>query len=394
MKKCNGLRYEQSVMPLLVFLLFLSACAQKRNISAPPQVIDYAPHPKNIILMIGDGMGLAQLSAAIYDSKNKHPLEEFPVIGLHKSFATSDLITDSGAGATAFACGIKTYRNAIGMDQDTLPCRSIIEEAEAQGLATGLVATSSIVHATPASFIAHQPMRTFYEDIAADFLKTDIDLLIGGGLRYFNRRTEDTRDLYQELEAKGYYVNNYFNADLTSIRRLDPTRQVAFFTADNQPISAMQGRDYLPTATRLSLRYLESRSNEGFFVMIEGSQIDWHGHSNEPTELLAELEDFGKAIEEALEFVRNNRETLLIVTGDHETGGLAINPGSKMRKLNLQFTTNGHTACLVPVYAVGPQAALFAGVYDNTDIYHKMVQAFGWPTDSTAKTPKSGRTRR
>ncbi|MCB0644593.1 MAG: alkaline phosphatase, partial [Phaeodactylibacter sp.] len=122
--------------------------------------------------MIGDGMGLTQITAGMYSNGNMLNLEQFPVIGLHKSYSKDNLITDSAAGATAFASGIKTYNGAIGVDSDTMPAKTILEEAEEHGLSTGLVATSTIVHATPASFIAHQKLRKMYEEIAADFLNT------------------------------------------------------------------------------------------------------------------------------------------------------------------------------------------------------------------------------
>lgn len=134
-----------------------------------PEEIKLARRPKNVILLIGDGMGLTQVTAGLYSNNNKLNLEQFPFIGLHKSYAADDLITDSAAGATSFSAGVKTYNAAIGVNNDSMPVRTILEEAEAQGLATGLVATSSITHATPAAFIAHVKSRTMMEEIAEDF---------------------------------------------------------------------------------------------------------------------------------------------------------------------------------------------------------------------------------
>ena len=160
----------------LVIMCFFQACkAPEPGLALPGE----APRPaKNIIFLIGDGMGLPQISAALYSNNNKLSLEQFPVIGFHKPYSASGIITDSAAGATAFACGVKTYNGSIGMDTDTLPCYSITEELKSRGYATGLIASSTIVHATPAAFFAHQPLRVFYEGIAADFLKADIDLAI------------------------------------------------------------------------------------------------------------------------------------------------------------------------------------------------------------------------
>jgi alkaline phosphatase len=333
--------------------------------------------PKNIILMIGDGMGLAQVSASLYAQGNKSVFELFKIIGFQKNFASDNLITDSAASATAIACGVKTYNNAIGLDEENQPCRSIIAEAEMKGLATGLLVTSSIVHATPASFVAHQPSRNLYENIAEDILTSKVNLLIGGGKQFFDRRANDERNLVDEMKANGYYVGDFVNDDLLKLSP-DESRNFVFFTADNQPLPAGQGRDYLPGASKIAINFLKNKSDKGFFLMIEGSQIDWAGHSNQPSYLLEEMEDFEKTIVQVLRFASADKETLVIVTGDHETGGLAINPESSMKKLQLAYTTNGHTGTMVPVYAIGPGAELFRGIYDNTAIYHKMRQALGF----------------
>lgn len=362
---------------LLLLIFIVSGCKLSQSIlSSDLENIQFAERPKNIVLLIGDGMGLTQISAALYANNNKHLLEFFPIIGFQKTHASNDLITDSAAGATAIACGKKTYNNAIGIDADSLVCTSILEKAEAAGLATGLIATSSITHATPASFIAHQYSRAFNENIAADFLKVDIDLFIGGGKKYFDRRDIDDRDLIKELKAKGYYVGDYFQRSFQNVKA-NPAKKFAFFTADSKPLSALQGRNYLPLATERAMEFLTERSDKGFFLMAEGSQIDWAGHANQGFEILTEMNDFENTIGKVLHFAAQNKETLVIVTADHETGGLAINPGSKMKKLKMEFTTNNHTATMVPVFAFGPKADLFSGIYDNTEIFYKMMEALG-----------------
>lgn len=333
--------------------------------------------PLNVVLMIGDGMGLAQITAGMYGNKNKTALEQFPVIGFHKSYSKDNLITDSAAGATAFACGIKTFNGAIGVDFDTIPQKTILEECESRGLATGLIATSTIVHATPAAFIAHQPSREMYEEIAADFLKTDIDLFIGGGKHYFDNRETDNRNLYKELQAKGYYVNDYFNIDFNEVRP-EFGNNFAYFTANKQPLPASSGRDYLPVASKLAVQFLKQRSNKGFFLMIEGSQIDWGGHANDGQMIVDEFIDFDKAIQKVIDFAKRDGNTLVIITADHETGGFSINEGSTMENMKFEFTTNGHTASLVPVFAFGPNAEAFSGIYENTEIFNKMLKILGF----------------
>ncbi len=362
------------------YLLIILLAAISFSYSAKNNLTENPPSPggkpKNIILLIGDGMGLSQISAGIYNTNKPLHFEQFPIIGFQKTFSRDNLITDSAASATAMACGIKTNNSSIGMDENEMPVTSILEEAENQGLATGLIATSSIVHATPASFIAHRSSRNLYEEIAEDFLKTEIDLFIGGGKQFFDRRKNDDRNLINELRQRNYDVYDYFQHEIYQVKP-NPDKNLAYFTADNQPVSAFQGRDYLPYVSEIALEHLPKRSKKGFFLMIEGSQIDWSGHANQSAPLLAELVDFNRAIEKAMDFARKDKETLVIVTADHETGGFAINPGSKKKNLNIAFTTNGHTATMVPVFAYGPQAELFEGIYDNTEIYSKMKEALG-----------------
>lgn len=336
----------------------------------------------NIILMIGDGMGLTQVSAAAYSSNKPLAISSFPYVGFHKAHSADNLITDSAAGATAFACGLKTYNGAIGVNADTIACTSILAELESYQYATGMVATSTIVHATPASFIAHQPMRVQYEEIAADFLDTEIDFFIGGGKKYFDRREKDERNLIEDLRAKNYFVSDYFTEELDEIF-VSPQQNFAYFTADKHPLPRAAGRDYLPFATRLAVSFLKRHSSKGFFLLIEGSQIDWGGHSNDAELVIGELLDFDDAIKEALRFAKKDGETLLIVTADHECGGMSINNSSVQGDIQANFSTNGHTAALVPVYAFGPGAEKFSGIYDNTEIYHKMKEALQLDDDST-----------
>lgn len=332
--------------------------------------------PKNIILLIGDGMGLAQVSAGMYANNIHTELERFPITGLSKTYSASHLVTDSGAGATAFACGTKTYNTAIGVDKKKLPCLTILEQAEQKGLATGLVATSSITHATPASFIAHVSDRADMESIATYFVKTDLDFFVGGGMKYFNQRKTDKRDLVKELQAKGYRISSFEEKKLSELQP-DPAFPFGWFSALGEPDSVQAGRDYLPLAARMSVEFLKKRSEKGFFVMIEGSQIDWACHARDSSRTVGEMLDFNAAIGEALRFAEKDGETLVVVTADHETGGLALLQGDEYDSLDLRYNTGGHTASLVPVFAYGPGAERFGGVIENTDIYKKMAELWG-----------------
>ncbi len=368
----------------LLLALILISCNANKTIQNPVQIdaiaTPIASKPKtakNIIFLIGDGMGIGQITAGTYSNGNTSHLERFPVIGLHKPYSGNELITDSAAAATSFACGFKTYNGAIGVDLDTLPIETILEEAEMKGLKTGLVATSTIVHATPASYIAHNKSRKNYEEIATDFLKTEIDFFIGGGKKFFDRR-EDERDLVAELEAQGYTMGNYLT-DLSEFRSANSSAtKIGYLTSDADPLPAAQGRDYLTDAAMYGIDFLDNSADNGFFIMIEGSQIDWGGHANNSDYIVTEFLDFNETIGRVLDWAEKDGETLVVVTADHETGGYTIQPGSTQDTLITAFTTTKHSGDFINVFSYGPGSEKFGGIFNNTDIYYKMREAYGW----------------
>jgi len=325
--------------------------------------------PKNIIFLIGDGMGVSQIYAGLTANRGHLNLERIKVIGFHKNQASNNYVTDSAAGATAFATGKQTYNGAIGLDSLRVPATTLLEMAEQKGLATGLVSTCDITDATPSSFIAHQLMRSMHEEIAGDFLKTDIDVVIGGGRKYFEKRI-DGLNLLDTLRKKGYQVHSDLALDGVSKGKL-----VALY-ADENPIKVMEGRgDALLYSAKKSLEIV-SQNKKGFFVMIEGSQIDWGGHANDTDYIITEMVDFDKSIGFALDFAEKNKETLVVITADHETGGFALMGGNmKTGEVKGAFTTKGHTGQMIPVFAFGPGAEAFSGIYNNYDIYTKIKLA-------------------
>lgn len=331
-----------------------------------------AKKPKNVIMMIGDGMGTAHVFAGITANGGHLFLDNFKHVGFSKTQSTSSYITDSAAGGTALSTGQKTYNGAIGVNTDTIAIKTILEMAEEKGLATGLVSTSAITHATPASYIAHQGSRGSYEDIAADFLKTDIDVFIGGGYKHFAVR-KDGRDLTSELKQNGYQV----------LRNMDEIAQVktgklAGLTADEHNEIFSKRKMSLPLSTQTAMNIL-SQNKKGFFMMVEGSQIDWGGHQNHVGYVVGEMLDFDQAIGKALEFAANDKETLIIVTADHETGGMALVGGNiKNGMVKGAFPTGDHTATMVPVFAYGPGAENFTGIMENTDIAKKIMKLMGF----------------
>lgn len=323
--------------------------------------------PKNVIMMIGDGMGVAQVFAGFTANGGHLFLDNFKHIGFSKTQSSDNYITDSAAGGTALSSGIKTYNGAIGVNPDTAAVKTILEMAEEKGLSTGLVSTSAITHATPASYIAHQASRGSYEDIASDFLKTDIDVFIGGGYNHFAVR-KDNRDLTKDLQQKGYQV----------LRNMDEIAQVksgklAGLTADEHNDIATKREMSLPLSTETALNIL-GQNKKGFFAMVEGSQIDWGGHQNDTRYVVVEMLDFDRAIGKALEFAAKDGETLIVVTADHETGGFSLTGGDmKTGMVKGAFTTGSHTAIMVPVFAYGPGAEKFNGIMENTEIAKKII---------------------
>ena len=360
---------------LLCSLLLLSCSPRQKGMLASDK---YAgTKAKNVILMIGDGMGICQITAAMYMNNNHLEIERFQNIGLHQSHGSDSLVTDSAAGATAFACGVKTYRGAVGVDANKNPVESILEKAEKKGKATGLIATSEIVHATPASFIAHVEKRYYYEDIARAFLDTEVDFFVGGGKKYFDRRISDDRNISDELVKKGYRIYNHFDHELSEIS-IEPDENFGFFTAEEKPLPVAQGRDYLGLATELAISHLDTHSNKGFFLMVESSQIDWGGHANNSDYIITEMLEFDRVIGKVLDWAEKDGNTLVVVTADHETGGYAILKGSEMGKLKTGFTTVKHSAEMIPVFAYGPGSELFRGIYQNSDIHSKLLKAISW----------------
>jgi len=326
--------------------------------------------PHNVIFLIGDGMGLPQITGAMYMNDNKTIFERFKNVGFHKSHSADNLVTDSAAGAAAFASGVKTNNGYLGVDPHKKSVPTILEMAENKGVATGMVVTCSMTHATPAAFIAHIPGRQDKEAIALQFLNTPIDLFIGGGENAFTHRA-DGRDLVSELTTKGYVIYDLAHVPIEDLD-INTKKNIGFFTSDDEPGSSTGGRNYDLTATKKALSFLNDRSPSGFFLMIEGSQIDWGGHDNDANYVVTELHAFEKMIAEALDFAEKDGNTLVIVTADHETGGFAVNPGSKLNHIEVAFTTKSHTAMMIPVFAEGPGAELFRGIYENTDIFFKL----------------------
>jgi alkaline phosphatase len=337
----------------------------KPEIKKPQVQVPASPRKvKNVILMIGDGTGLAQWSAAqsrIKDSLHVYRLSEH--LGLSNTSSSSHFITDSGAGATAISIGEKTYNKAIGVKSDSSIAFTLSEILHVKGKSTGIVASCGLTHATPASFYAHQINRSMDKEIAQDFYSGFIDVAIGGGFPFF-----DTGILHQ----MGYGTFFYKECLFDSIRS---PRFVGFYDTSNNVPKYSEGRGrFLKDATMAAIENLSSNEN-GFFLMVEGSQIDWGGHDNDVEYVISETLDFDSTIAAVGDWAKNQGETLVIVTADHETGGLSLNDETKNKEALFSFSTKHHTGIPVPVFAFGPRASLFRGYYENHQIYYKILEA-------------------
>jgi alkaline phosphatase len=330
-----------------------------------------SPKAKNIILLIGDGMGVAALYSAM--SVSDHPLniERCPVSGLQKTFSADNYITDSAGAGTAIASGSKAKNGVIGLDAQGKPVKSILEIAKEHGLSTGMVAVTTITDATPASFVAHDASRGNAENIAKDFLSAGIDLFIGGGYKYFGKRS-DKLNLIDSLQRKGFEIDT----TMSMVTASNANKLAGLVYTDQVPYRLKGRGDMLPVASKKALEIL-SKNKKGFFLMIEGSHIDHGGHDNDQAVLIDEVLDFDEAVGVALDFAQKDRNTLVVITADHETGGVTIVGGNlKDHSVKLNFSSKGHTAVMVPVFAFGPGAEKFTGIYDNTEFINKFLSSY------------------
>lgn len=323
--------------------------------------------PKNVIFLIGDGMGLAQIYLGMVENGNTLELERMKYVGFSKTYSANNFVTDSGAGGTALATGVKTNNSMIGVGPDSVAVESILHVAERNHLSTGVVVACAVTHATPASYVAHQVNRNMNEEIAADYLRTDIDVFIGGGRKYFDSRS-DGRNLINELKSKNYQVAT----NLDEVVKVKSGKLAGLVHEDQLPEASVRG-NYLPEATMAAIDILNNNKKKGFFLMVEGSQIDWAGHSNDAAMMAREMIDFDKTIGAVLDYAEKDGNTLVIVTADHETGGLSLIGGSiEQKKVKTNFALKNHTGIPVPVFAFGPGAEEFMGFMQNTDFKNKI----------------------
>lgn len=451
---------------LLSLFIASSLMACKSTDDTPPKDTINVQPVNNVIMIVADGMGPAFTTAYRYYADDRATPKVEPsifdsyLVGQSSTFpdAVSGYVTDSAASATALASGVKSYNGAIGVDANKKPVETVLHRAKSLGMKTGVVVTSQVNHATPASYITHNESRRNYDQIANSYIDNgiNVDVLLGGGWKYFIR---EDRNIVNEFKDAGFtYVDNYKSLAQVSTQ----TKLLGLFDDVGLP-AAIDDSDptRLLTMTKAALPQLEN--DNGFFLLVEASQVDWAAHSNDINSAMAEMKDLAATFNYLSEYVKSNPDTQVILTADHSTGGFTIaangeyiwqpelltklqqsngklaefyinndvtkaslsenlansdisdemvmmvqdakrkaldslekfqtlsdeekqkvrkpHPAMQISKAlnkvvdtltNTGWTTSGHTAVDVPVYAIGARSSDFSGHLDNTDIAKKI----------------------
>lgn len=316
---------------------------------------------KNIIFMIGDGMGLEQISAAWVCNGGKLNMDNFTNVGIQRTYSANKLVTDSAAAGTALATGHKTDNGMVSMTPDSVAVKSLAEVAMEKGKRTGAAVTCRVNDATPAVFFSHSATRKDQEDIVAQMAGSGVYFLSGGGTKFWRDR-EDGRDIAEEVKAKGYtYVET--KEDLMAVEE----GPVVALMDSHELLPSLDRGDILPVSVAKALQLLDNK--KGFFLMVEGSMIDDGGHDNKAGLTMEEIFDFDRTLGIVLEWAEKDGETLVIVTGDHATGGMTLLSGSiDEKRIRVNYSTTGHNGIALPVFAWGPHSEDFIGIYENTEL--------------------------
>ena len=361
------------------------------------------PKVKNVIYLIGDGMGFGAVTSLLLSEDEVTGFEQAPVIGLSETCSANNYVTDSAAGGTALATGTRTNNGFVGADPDGNQLTSVLRKAQAMGKKTGIVVNTTLTEATPAAFYAGVTSRKMVFDIAKQFTESNVDVAIGGGLDHFIARP-DSLDLTATLIEKGYDVflnwETVLGTDSEKFVGILPLYDLHRREENNGTASAAEGQEvclaaqlaslnedvnathlseptvYLEKATVKALDILSRNNKDGFFLMIESAIIDGYGHNNDSDGMIVEMKEFNRTLQNMIDYVNNNPETLLVVTADHETGGTGVyynghKPGNE-GPVKLNFSTSGHTGTVVPVFAFGAGAQEFGCLMKNTDIPKKI----------------------
>jgi alkaline phosphatase len=392
---------------------------------------DHSGKVKNVIFMIPDGYSAAYATNYRWFKDGEQPLLDSMLVGMHQSYSANSEITDSAAAGTAFATGVKTNNGMISTSPEGKELKTILEAVEEKGKASGLVATSTITHATPAVFASHVASRANESDIAPQLIENEVDVILGGGKKYF----PDT--VLNNAEEKGY---DFISSKNDLAKGKNSKKLIGLFAEDSMAPELDRDETNEPSLKEMTQTALEvlKKDKDGFFLMVEGSQIDWAGHDHDAAWAMKDTEAFEQALAAVIEFAKKDRNTLVVVAGDHDTGGMSVGGYGqgdvkvevlrhvtatgdfmvsqldatrsnvkevvkKYTRLDLTdaevqkvksaskpdmaineiiseravvgWTSTNHTGVDIPLYAFGPKSDLFKGLHQNTDIPGLMAQA-------------------
>ncbi len=380
--------------------LFLALAAVAVVAAAGCTPAEKQQKPRNVIYLIGDGMGFGAVTSLLMAEEEQTGFEMAPVIGLNETQSANNYVTDSPAGGTALATGTRTCNGFLGVDPDTVQLTSILKKAQTMGKKTGIVVNTTLTEATPGAFYAGVPSRSMGYKIAEQFCESGVDVAIGAGLSVFINRP-DSVDLTATLIEKGYNVyldwKSVLNTqsekfvgilDMGDVHRRNTSSNTTAKAAEGDVVclaaqlAAESGNAdttrfseptvYLEKATVKALEQLSKNAPEGFFLMIESAIIDGYGHNNDSDGMVEEMKEFDGTLKALVKYVNEHPETLLVVTADHETGGTGVGyqsyPVGGTAPVKLTFSTSGHTGTVVPIFAYGAGAENFAGIFKNMEI--------------------------
>lgn len=314
---------------------------------------------RNVILLIGDGMGVGAVNAAMYANGGELTMTNLKTLGYVRTQSADNFITDSAASGTAYATGQKTKNGFVGVDTSAVAMKNLPEKLAPMGYACGVVSTDELNGATPAAFFAHQRSREATSEIWADLPQSCLTFASAGSQKTFRNLPLKIQDDI----SKAFEIVYSPDGEPDSDRLLYLPESVKYEDRGS----------YLPETTEMAIEYLSARGEKGFFLMVEGARIDKEEHGNNFPGMVKETLDFDKAVEAAIRFAEKDGHTLVIISADHETGAVTLgncNPADGYASGT--FASGGHSPIMVPLFAYGPHSREFTGTQENSDVSNKI----------------------
>lgn len=361
--------FAATLLRYMLSAVLLSACATGPSnlVMTPPAVLPEGNPPRNLILVTVGGMGLGQLTASMYASGNYTQLERCRVSGLHHN---SSQLTEPNLAAMAICAGIKAYPGAIGVDRDSLAVRSIMEIAREKGKSTGIITTGSFFDAIPACMFAHVKKPAYYNLMPCQLADSGLTVGLGGGNRLFEAGFSDCQ---QRNDNGGVLLRELSTAGQWHDSLLTTGKRTLIFTGQHWPPAATEGRTFLPDASERFVKYLDAEAAEnGYFLVIDVAQSAHAARNHDYPGLLQELQDLERTLKLVLDAAAEDGNTLVVITAVQEMGGFSIQIGSRQDSIAPHFASRDATTIMVPVFAYGPWAEVFSGIYPATAVFEKL----------------------